>query len=295
MATGSSEVASPNTELGEKDLAELLEVLYPARDRCNRFGLQIGLGIDEIKTIESNNTDFGDRLLAILSVRLNKAKPLTWNEIYSALRSKSVDKSGLAEEIKRKNGHLFISTEREYEEEHEIKSKEIKKVKKIAPKTQKGGDHRARVSKERERSSEYEGIETVRSKKHVQEVESEDEDVALSRKEKKELSKKKGGKPAHDREKQVHDKERAKGMKKDKFTKVSRPEEVMEKSKQKKKAKEEETIESEDEYIEYTRSEEAITESESEITSERETLDPEICQFPPRKELLHAKAAKSEH
>ena len=293
MATGSSEVASPNTELGEKDLAELLEVLYPARDRCNRFGLQIGLGIDEIKTIESNNTDFGDRLLAILSVRLNKAKPLTWNEIYSALRSKSVDKSGLAEEIRRKYGHLFISTEREYEEEHEIKSKEIKKVKWSAPKTQKGGDHRARVSKERERSSEYEGIETVRSKKHVQEVESEDEDVALSRKEKKELSKKgkrKGGKPAHDREKQVHDKERAKGMKKDKFTKVSRPEEVI---KQKKKAKEEETIESED--IEYTRSEEAITESESEITSERETLDPEICQFPPRKELLHAKAAKSEH
>ena len=298
MATGSSEVASPNSELGEKDLAELLEVLYPARDRCNRFGLQIGLGIDEIKTIESNNTDFGDRLLAILSVRLNKAKPLTWNEIYSALRSKSVDKSGLAEEIKGKNGHLFISTEREYEEEHEIKSKESKEVKKSAPKTQKGGDHRARVSKERERSSEYEGIETVKSKKHVQEVESEDEDVALSRKEKKELSKKgkrKGGKPAHDREKQVHDKERAKGMKKDKFTKVSRPEEVMEKSKQKKKAKEEETIESEDEYIEYTRSEEAITESESEITSEREMLDPEICQFPPRKELLHAKAAKSEH
>ena len=37
------------------------------------------------------------------------------------------------------------------------------------------------MSKERERSSEYEGIETVRSKKHVQEVESEDE--ALSRKE----------------------------------------------------------------------------------------------------------------
>ena len=299
MATGSSEVALPNTRLDEKDLAELLEVLYPARNKCNRFGLQIGLGIDEIKTIQSNNTDFGDRLLAILSVRLNKAKPLTWNDIDSALRSKSVDKSGLAEEIKRKYGHLFISTEREYEEEHEIKSKEILQVKKSAPKTKKGGDHRARVSKERERSSEYEGIETVRSKKHVQEVESEDE--ALSRKELSKKGKRKGGKPAHDREK-VHGKEKPKGMnKKEKFMKDeshSEPEEVREMSKQMKKAEhdeEEEKIESEDEDIGYTVPEEAITESESEISSERETLDPEICQFPQRKEFLHAKAAKSEH
>ena len=123
-----------------------------------------------------------------------------------------------------------------------------------------------------------------------------------SRKEKKELSKKgkrKGGKPAHDKEKQVHDKERV--NKKEKFMKDeshSEPEEVREMSKQTKKAthdQEEEKIESEDEDIGYTVPEEAITESESEISSERETLDPEICQFPQRKELLHAKAAKSEH
>ena len=235
MATGSSEVA----RLGEKDLAELHRVLYPARNKCNFFGLQIGLGFDEIENIESNKTDSGDRLLAILSVRLNKAKPLTWNEIYSALRSKPVDKRRLAEEIRQKYGHLFITTESDSEQEHETKSEEIKKVKNSAPKTQKGGDHRARVSK---RSSEYEGIETVRSKKHVQEVEGEDEEDSVLSRRKKELSKKgkrKGGKPAHDREK-VHGKERTKGMnKKDKFTKDeshSEPEEVREMSKQKKKA-----------------------------------------------------------
>ena len=132
------------------------------------------------------------------------------------------------------------STESDSEQEHEIKSEEIKKVKKSAPKTRKGGDHRARVSKERERSSEYEGIETVRSKKHVQEVESEDEEDSVLSRKKKELSKKgkrKGGKPAHNREK-VHGKERTKGI--DKFTKDeshSEPEEVVrEKGKQKKKA-----------------------------------------------------------
>ena len=219
MATGSSEVASPNTRLDEKDLAELHRVLYPARNKCNSFGLQIGLGFDEIENIESNKTDSGDRLLAILSVRLNKDKPLTWNEIYSALRSKPVDKRRLAEEIRQ---NFF---EREYE---------TKNVKKRVPKTQKGGDHRASVSKERE-SSEYDGIETVRYiiMKHVQEVESEGE--ALSRKEL--LSKKgkrKGGKPAHDKEKQVHDKERVNKFMKDESH--SEPEEVREMSKQRKKA-----------------------------------------------------------
>ena len=304
MATGSSKAASPNTELGEDDLGALYEAIYQARNSYKSIGLLIGVKIGEIENIESNKADSGDRLLAILSVRVKKSKPLTWNDIDSALRSDCVDESRLSDKIRKKYGHFFIpdpSTESDSEQEHEIKSEEIK-VKKSAPKTQKGGDHRARVSKERERSSEYEGIETVRSKKHVQEVESEDEeDSVLSRKEKKALSTKgkgKGGKPAHDR---VHGKERAKGMnKKDKFTKDeshSEPE-VREMSKQKKKAthdQEEEKIESEDEDIGYTVPEEAITESESEISSERETLDQELCQFPQKKELLHAKAEKSEH
>ena len=121
MAAGSSMAASPTTELGEKDLAELLRVLYPARHRCIYFGLQVGLECEEIEGVENRYQNADDRLRAILSVRLNKAKPLTWNEIDSALRSKMVDKSGLAEKIRRKYGHIFISAEREHEEEHEIK------------------------------------------------------------------------------------------------------------------------------------------------------------------------------
>ena len=207
MAT---EVASPNTELGEDDLGALYEALYPARNSYKSIGLLIGVKIGEIENIESNKTDSGDRLLAVLSVRVKKAEALTWNGIYNALRSQCIDESKLAKEIWAK--HLFIpesSTESESEQEHEIKSEEIKRVKKGAPKKQRGGDHRARVSKERERSSEDEGLETVRSRKHVQEVESEDEeDGVLSRKEEKEKVKRKG---AHYQYKEVHDKERPKG------------------------------------------------------------------------------------
>ena len=143
MATGSSKVASPNTELDEDDLGALYKALYPARNSYRSLGLLIGVKIGEIENIESNKTDPGDRLLAILSVRLNKAEPLTWNEIDSALRSECVDKSRLADKIKKKYGHLFIpesSTESESEQEHEIKSEEIKRVKKRAPKKQRGSD-----------------------------------------------------------------------------------------------------------------------------------------------------------
>ena len=232
MATGSSKVASPNTELGEDDLGALYEALYPARNCYKSIGLLIGVKIGEIENIESNKADSGDRLLAVLSVRLNKAEPLIWNEIDSALRSECVDKSRLADKLRQKYGQLFIpesNTGSESEQEHEIKSEEIKRVKKTVPKKQKGGDHRARVSKEREGSSEYEGIETVRSKKHVQEEESEDEeDGVLSRKEKKEKVKRKG---AHYQYKEVHDKERPKGKnKKERFMKdesQSEPEEVV--------------------------------------------------------------------
>ena len=240
MATGSSKVASPNTELDEDDLKLLYNTLYRIRKKYALLGMQIGLKKSEIDDIGAQKLDPSMSLLEVLSVRVKKAEPLTWNGIYNALISQCIDESKLAKEIWAK--HLFIpesSTESESEQEHEIKSEEIKRVKKRVPKKQKGGDHRARVSKERERSSEDEGIETVRSKKHVQEVESEDEeDAVLSRKEKTEKVRRKG---AHYQYKQVHDKERPKGMnKKERFMKdesQSEPEEVVrEKSKRKKKA-----------------------------------------------------------
>ena len=109
MAAGSSKAASPNTELGEDDLAALYEALYPARNSYKSISLLIGVKIGEIENIESNKTDSGDRLLAILSLRLNKAKPLTWNDIDSALRSDCVDKNRLADKIRQKYGHFFYS------------------------------------------------------------------------------------------------------------------------------------------------------------------------------------------
>ena len=138
------------------------------------------------------------------------------------------------------------------------------------------------MSKERG-ISKYEGGE-----KHVQEVESEDEDVVLSRKEKT-----KGQKPAHDKKK-VHHKGRPKGKnEKEKFTKDeshSEPEEVeREKSKRRKQTicNKEVSVKgygdqdhySDSEVCEKMRSKERLkrrevnTESESELSSDEKEME----------------------
>ena len=169
IATGSSKPASPNTELDEKDLAQLHDVLFPARIQYKSFGLQIGVGVDEIACIEKMNQDPGDCLLAILDARLKKGEPLTWNDIDAALRKGCVGLGSTANDIR---NHLFTPTASEHGHEKQVnfEKKVIKRDEKdahhhhhehtvksedILEEEQKGSDCQAMMSKERERSSEY--------------------------------------------------------------------------------------------------------------------------------------------
>ena len=105
MATWSGKAASPGKELGENDLKYLYDALYPVRNKCRALGLQLGLVMRDIKAIEQ--TDPGERLLEMLSVRLDKAEPLTWDDVDTALRSNSVGESKIADSIRREYGHFF--------------------------------------------------------------------------------------------------------------------------------------------------------------------------------------------
>ena len=176
MATGSSKPASPNTELDGKDLAELHKVLFPARIQYKSFGLQIGVGVDEIACIKEMNQDPGHCLLEILTARLRKSEPLTWNDIDAALREECVGLGNTANDIRKRYPHLFTPTASEHGHEKQVnfEKKVIKrdvkdahhhhhehtvKSEDILEEEQKGSDCQAGMSKERERSSEYyEGI-----------------------------------------------------------------------------------------------------------------------------------------
>ena len=169
MATGSSKPASPNTELDDKDLAELHKVLFPARIQYKSFGLQIGVGVDEIKM----NQDSGHCLLEILTARLRMIEPLTWNDIDAALREECVGLGSTADKIRKRYPLLFtptviIASEHEREKQVNFEKKVIKRdvkdahhhhhehtVKSEYIEEQKGSDHQAMMSKERERISEY--------------------------------------------------------------------------------------------------------------------------------------------
>ena len=172
MATGSSKVASHNKELGEDDLAELQNVLFPARNRCIDFGLQIGLGGTEIEIIEQMHKEPRDRLRAILTARLKKSEPLSWNDIDEALREECVSLGSTADDIRKRYPHLLpptvsIASEHEHEKQVNFEKEVIKrdahhhhhehtvKSEDILEEEQKGSDRQARMSKERERSSEY--------------------------------------------------------------------------------------------------------------------------------------------
>ena len=97
MATGSGQAASP--ALGEEDLAKLHEALYSISPKYKLFGLQIGVLMSEIRIIEAKYSDPGERLLEVLSIRINKSDPLTWDEIEKALRSASVSENKVANEV----------------------------------------------------------------------------------------------------------------------------------------------------------------------------------------------------
>ena len=96
-----------DTSLGEDHLNILHRALYPARHKYKSFGLQIGLKISEIEDIEERCAGSGDRLLGILSIRVKKAEPFTWKDIYTALKLDCVGESKTADDIRKEYGHTF--------------------------------------------------------------------------------------------------------------------------------------------------------------------------------------------
>ena len=134
------------------------------------------MGVDEIACIEKMNQDPGHCLLEILTARLRKSEPLSWNDIDAALREECVGLGSTANDIRKRYPHLFTPTASEHEREKQVNfekeviKRDVKdahhhhhehtvKSEDILEEEQKGSDCQARMNKERERSSEYyEGI-----------------------------------------------------------------------------------------------------------------------------------------
>ena len=128
MASGSSQGMLPNTELGIKDLSALYEALYPVRAKYKFFGLQIGVYLDEIESIETNNKDSEHCLLKVLSARLKQEPALTCADIDKALRSRAVNECQLAKDFKSNFECKSITTQHNGKTESDKESSMTKKA-----------------------------------------------------------------------------------------------------------------------------------------------------------------------
>ena len=161
MATGVGppEVQSDQgtRELGINDLKVVFDALVPVSVKYEFFGIQIGFEMSEIDGIRRQFADSRQCLLRILRIRLGKTPALTWKDIDTALRSKSVNESGLANDIQKEYGHLFIHEQTFESQEDGKKGSEKKSTKKGKCV---GDDRPQQVGKERqtEEVSESEGF-----------------------------------------------------------------------------------------------------------------------------------------
>ena len=108
MAAPSGSTAGQESQkLSEDDISDIFEALLPMAAKYLYVGLQIKVKMNDIRNVEKQYRDPKDCLLNILSIRLKQHPPLTWGDIYTALRSESVGDVSLANRIKEKYRHQF--------------------------------------------------------------------------------------------------------------------------------------------------------------------------------------------
>ena len=108
MAAPSGSTAGQESQkLSENDISDTFEALLPMAAKHLYFGIQIKVKMSDITNVKKQYSDPKECLLNILSIRLKQHRPLTWGDIYTALRSESVGEVSLANRIKEKYRQQF--------------------------------------------------------------------------------------------------------------------------------------------------------------------------------------------
>ena len=164
MATGVGPPEVPSDqgtrELEKDDLKVVFDALLPVAGKYVFFGIQIGVDMNEIDEIRKQfMNDTRECLLRILRIRLGRTPTLTWKDIDTALRSKAVDESRLANTLMQEYGHLF-SHKQTFESQEDGRKGSEKKHKPTKKGKYVGEDRSQQVGKERETDSDEEVSES---------------------------------------------------------------------------------------------------------------------------------------
>ena len=94
-----------NNSLSENDALTILEDLLPAQNDSRFLARTLSLPEHTVQALHNENADQKERLYRVIVEFLRQAEPTpTWRAILDALRSPTVDRPRLAEEIERKRG-----------------------------------------------------------------------------------------------------------------------------------------------------------------------------------------------
>ena len=107
-----------NQALTDKDLKDIINELHPLVHKYKLIGIQLGeIEYSDIKRIEAECSQQSDRMLEVISLRLQKTPALAWEDIYSALKSPSVGESQIAEGIRKRYGSRTRESEKPSEKQ----------------------------------------------------------------------------------------------------------------------------------------------------------------------------------
>ncbi len=101
-----------DNQLDQDQLGEVYESVFGAFNEWYNFGLSLGIGINQLKGIQSCCPDNQTRLREMLTHWLQTSQSCTWTDLYNALSSNTVQRMDVAGRIKHKcsGGILYRAT-----------------------------------------------------------------------------------------------------------------------------------------------------------------------------------------
>ena len=90
--------------VGQKpvSLREAADALHKAQNKWEAIGLQLGVDVDELESIDESHKKNDKKLFEMLKKLLTADENTTWKAIVKALRNKTVGRNGIANEIEKK-------------------------------------------------------------------------------------------------------------------------------------------------------------------------------------------------
>ena len=98
---GDGQRSSTQPQLTVADLAKVCKELYSIRDKWQDLALELGIPVEKLDHIKATNPDTADCLRETVSYWLTDSPDPTWQDLTTALESRTVNEHELAARLKK--------------------------------------------------------------------------------------------------------------------------------------------------------------------------------------------------